>query len=153
LSSINDLSAYLASFYGGGFVILNHNLWVQRRTGGGNMMAATLPDPAQTVAKTDPDIYGWPVKTTDRASAHVPFLSDACFSGYGSAGGVNTDNINVTGHNGALVAARKTSGHAFGKSLGYFSVNLVFADGHVASHKKQAIRGVYNGDTGSGWFY
>jgi prepilin-type N-terminal cleavage/methylation domain-containing protein/prepilin-type processing-associated H-X9-DG protein len=158
MSSIDDLNSYLASYFGGGFVILNHNLWVQRTTPPG-YSPATLPNSTAppTVASTDPAIYGWPRKTTDRASAHVPFLSDACFSGYesGSSGGTSVNNINVTGANNAagLVTARKTSGHTFGKSRGSISVNLVFADGHVTSHNKQAIRGVYLGDSNSGWFY
>jgi prepilin-type processing-associated H-X9-DG protein len=121
------------------------------------MIAGTLPDPSipPTVANTDPAIYGWPVKTTDRASAHVPFLSDTCFSGYGTSGGANVKDINVIGANNAstLVAARKTSGHAYGKSASSISVNLVFADGHVTSHNKQLLRCVYMGDSNSGWFY
>ena len=157
LSSIDDLNRYLASYFGGGFVILNHNLWVNRRPNS-SVISGSLPNPASppTVANTDPAIYGWPVKTTDRASAHVPFLSDTCFSGYatGNPGGTSVDNINVTGANNAagLIAAKKTSGHAYGKSRSV-SVNLVFADGHVASHNKKAIKGVYIGDSNSGWFY
>src|SRR5690349_15486262 len=30
LITIDDLNRYLASFFGGGFVIMNHNLWVRR---------------------------------------------------------------------------------------------------------------------------
>ena len=156
LISIDDLNRYLANYFGGGFVIMNHNLWVNRKPAFANI-AGSLPDPAvpPTVANTDPAIYGWPQKTTDRASARVPFISDACFSGYasGNAGGANVDNINISGANNAatLVAAKKTSGHAFAKSLS--SVNLTFADGHVESHKKQLMKGVYIGDSGSGWFY
>jgi len=156
LSTIADLTNYLSSYFGGGFVIMNHNLWVTRQQTGANMSGLMLPDPTvpPTVAGTDPAIYGWPVKTTDRASAYVPFISDACFSGYGTPGGVNTDNINITGANNAtLPSAKKTSGHVFGKSVGSISVNCSFADGHVASHKKQQMRGVFTGDSGSGWFY
>src|SRR6266481_5034818 len=32
LSNIDDLNRYLASYFGGGFVIMNHNLWVYRRS-------------------------------------------------------------------------------------------------------------------------
>ena len=157
MTTITDLTNYLSSFFGG-FVILNHNLWVERTTGGGNMMAAALPDPTipPTAANTDPAIYGWPIKTTDRASAHVPFISDACYSGYGTPAGLNTDNINVNFPNNdpKLVAAKKTSGHvSSGKSVGTISVNLTFVDGHVESHKKQLMKGVYSGDMNSGWFY
>jgi prepilin-type N-terminal cleavage/methylation domain-containing protein/prepilin-type processing-associated H-X9-DG protein len=156
LSTIDDLNKYLASFFGGNFVIMNHNLWVTRQSTMPSV-AGLLPDPSvpPTVANTDPAIYGWPAKTTDRACAYVPFISDACFSGYGSAGGANVDNINVSGANNApgLVTAQKTSGHVYGKALSSISVNCAFADGHVASHKRQLIRGVFIGDSGSGWFY
>jgi len=156
LSSIDDLNRYLANYFGGSFVIMNNNYWVTRQPSSANM-AGLLPDPSvpPTVANTDPGNYGWPIKATDRASAFVPFISDACFSGYGTPGGPNTDNINIVGANNAttLIAAKKTSGHVFGKSLGGISVNCTYVDGHVASHKKQAIRCVYMGDSNSGWFY
>ena len=158
LGNIDDLNRYLASYFGGGFVIMNHNLWVNRKSNSA-YVAGSVPDPnvPPTVANTDPATYGWPIKTTDRACAYVPFISDACFSGYapGNAGGVNVDNINITGANNAatLISAKKTSGHVFNKSLSSISVNCTYADGHVASHKKQLIRGVYVGDSNSGWFY
>jgi prepilin-type N-terminal cleavage/methylation domain-containing protein/prepilin-type processing-associated H-X9-DG protein len=163
LNNIDDLNRYLSSYFGGGtgtngFVIMNHNLWVNRKSNS-PYIAGSLPDPnvPPTVANTDPAAYGWPIKTTDRACAFVPFISDACFSGYanGNPGGTTVDNINITGANNAatLVSARKTSGHVFNQSRGSISVNCTYADGHVASHKKQLIRGVYIGDSNSGWFY
>jgi prepilin-type N-terminal cleavage/methylation domain-containing protein/prepilin-type processing-associated H-X9-DG protein len=156
MSNPDDLNRYLANYFGGGFVIMNHNLWVNRRSSNPNI-AGMVPDPnvPPTVANTDPATYGWPIKTTDRACPFVPFISDACFSGYGTPGGPNTDNINITGANNAasLVSAKKTSGHVFSRSLGSITVNCTYADGHVASHKKQLIRGVYVGDSNSGWFY
>ena len=160
LNTINDLNLYLANFYGGAFVILNHNLWVERTPGPG-FVPAMLPNPAVgvmpgTVANTDPAFYGWPKKTTDTASAHVPFLSETCFSGYGTAQPYSsTDNINITGASN-IPTAKKTSGHVYGANLGSISVNLVFADGHVDSHKKQFITCVYRGDPNfqnPGFFY
>jgi prepilin-type N-terminal cleavage/methylation domain-containing protein/prepilin-type processing-associated H-X9-DG protein len=159
LSSIDDLNKYLANFYGGSFVILNHNLWVERKPSS-PMVVGILPDPTVgalpgTVANTDPAIYGWPGKATDPASTHVPFLSETCFSGYGTPPTGNTDNINITGANNILTA-KKTSGHVYNKSLGSISVNLVFVDGHVESHKKQLIKCVYRGDPNygnPGFFY
>jgi prepilin-type N-terminal cleavage/methylation domain-containing protein/prepilin-type processing-associated H-X9-DG protein len=164
MNSVADLNRYLAQFFGGlpanptdgqlegALVIMNHNLWVYREKPG---FTGKIPNPAMTVANTDPAIYGWPKKTTDRSSAFVPFMSDACFSGYGTPGGTSTDNINVFGANNSatLIAARKSSGHVTSRSVGSISVNLAFADGHVSSNKKPAIKCVYNGDTGSGWFY
>jgi prepilin-type N-terminal cleavage/methylation domain-containing protein/prepilin-type processing-associated H-X9-DG protein len=156
--TIEDLNKYLSSAFNG-FVILNHNLWVMRTQNTAGFLASQLPDPTigapGTAANTDPASYGWPVKTTDQASAHVPFISDQCFSGYGTPGGLNTDNINLNypNNNSVLTTAKKTSGHVYGKSLGSISVNLTFVDGHVESHKKLLMKGVYNGDSGSGWFY
>jgi len=158
LSSIDDLNKYLASYFGGSFVIMNHNLWVNRKSNSA-YIAGSLPDPnvPPTIANTDPANYGWPIKTTDRASAYVPFISDACFSGYaaGNSGGVNVNNINISGANNAasLVSAKKTSGHVYNRSLSSITVNCTYADGHVASHKQQLIRCVYIGDSNSGWFY
>ena len=158
LSTIDDLNRYLANFFGGGFVIMNHNLWVNRKSTTANVVGS-LPDPSvpPTVANTDPAIYGWPIKTTDRACAYVPFISDACFSGYamGNTGGANVNNINISGANNAatLIAAKKTSGHVYNNSVSSISVNCTYADGHVAAHKKQLLRCVYIGDSGSGWFY
>jgi prepilin-type N-terminal cleavage/methylation domain-containing protein len=158
LITIDDLNRYLANYFGGSFVIMNHSLWVNRKPTIANM-TGSLPDPSvpPTVANTDPALYGWPIKTTDPASAHVPFISDACFSGYGlgNPGGVNVDNINISGANNApsLVAAKKTSGHVYGRSLSGITVNSTFTDGHVAAHKKQFLRAVYVGDSSSGWFY
>jgi prepilin-type N-terminal cleavage/methylation domain-containing protein/prepilin-type processing-associated H-X9-DG protein len=152
--NMDDLIAYLSSYFGG-FVILNHNLWVTRQAPPG--IYGVLPDPSvpPTVAGTDPAIYGWPVKTTDRASAHVPFISDACFSGYGTTAGPSTDKINITAANNAsLPVAKKSSGHVYNKSIGSISVNATYADGHVESHKKQLLRAVFIGDGGNAyWFY
>lgn len=159
--NVADLNSYL-QFFGrlppdatelmlaSALVVMNHNLWVSRK-----YFATTIPDPAQTTPNTDPATYGWPKKTTDRANTYVPFISDACFSGYGTTGDVNTDNINVVGANNQGVAqAKKSSGHVYGKSVSGVSVNLGFADGHVASHKKQEIQGVYlNASQPAGWFY
>ena len=158
LGTIDDLNKYLASYFGGNFVIMNHSLWVNRQSTMANVVGS-LPDPdvPPTVANTDPANYGWPIKTTDRASAYVPFISDACFSGYanGNAGGASVDNINITGANNAstLVAAKKTSGHVYNQKLSTITVNSTYADGHVAAHKKQLLRCVYIGDSNSGWFY
>lgn len=151
MTTISDLNKYLSNFYGG-FVIMNHDLWVERNN---------VPNPKKppTTAGTDPGIWGWPAKYGDRASAHVPFISDQCFSGYGSPTPYNiTDDINITGANNlpSIVAEKKTSGHVYRHSVSSLSVNSVFADGHVESHNKQKIKWVYSGDPGfqnPGFFY
>jgi prepilin-type N-terminal cleavage/methylation domain-containing protein/prepilin-type processing-associated H-X9-DG protein len=164
IGSVTDLNRYLSQFFGGlpanptdaqlegALVIMNHNLWAYRERPG---FTGKIPDPSLTVANTDPAKYGWPRKTTDRANGFVPFMSDACFSGYGTPAGPNTDNINISGANNSatLIQAKKSSGHVSSRSVGSISVNLVFADGHVATQKKPSIRCVYVGDSNSGWFY
>ena len=163
MTSVADLNAYL-QFFGTNpdlsqaLVVMNHNLWVQRRVVsttpfGSVVMGNPIPNPALTTANTDPALYGWPAKTTDRAAAHVPFISDACFAGYGTTPSVNTDNINITfANNPGVAPAKKSSGHVYGGSLGGLSVNLAFADGHVESRKKQKMQGVYKA-ADAGWFY
>ena len=163
MTSVADLNRYLSQFFGGlsanptdvelegALVIMNHNLWVYREKPG---FSGKIPHPGLTTANTDPALYGWPRKTTDKSSALVPFISDACFSGYGTPGGPSLNNINITFANNAstLVQAKKSSGHVSG-GVGSISVNAAFADGHVATRKQQAIKCVYTGDSGTGWFY
>ena len=149
MSSIDDLNLYLGSYFqNSSFIVLNHSLWVKR---------GQYPNPAGIQPNTDPAIYGWPQKTSDRASAKVPFMSDACFSGYatGNPGGANVANINVTGadNDPELKLAKKSSGHAYARSGSSVGVNAVFADGRVESHNRAQIRCVFIGDSGSGWFY
>jgi prepilin-type N-terminal cleavage/methylation domain-containing protein/prepilin-type processing-associated H-X9-DG protein len=159
LSSTDDLNRFLSSYYGGDLVIMNHNLWVQRVSlssspFGGVTASAPLFTSAGTQPNTDPALYGWPAKVTDRASAHVPFISDAAFAGYGTPNSVNSNDINIREANNlaALGYPKKASGHVSGGGVGAISVNLTFADGHVESRKKNSLRCVYKA-TDAGWFY
>jgi prepilin-type N-terminal cleavage/methylation domain-containing protein/prepilin-type processing-associated H-X9-DG protein len=171
LSTIQDLNQFLSSYFGGmgpdptqdqldkALVVMNHNLWVSRRSYqssvfGGSVVSDPLPEPQKTTANTEPAIYGWPEKTSDIAAGKVPFISDACFAGYGTPISTSTDDINITfANNNPLPAAKKSSGHVFGGSVGSIGVNACYADGHVESHRKQAIRGVYLNPGNAGWFY
>jgi len=141
LNTVTDLNNFLKVFFGGGFCVLNHNLWVKRKDAAGNVG----PDPGNIQANTDLALYGLPEKTSDIASAHVPFMSDACFSGYGSTGGTSLNNINITGANNLFVGGtqlkQKSSGHVSGGQIQ--SVNMVFADGHAATHNKRQIQCVW----------
>ena len=153
--SISDLNAYLASFFGGtnnGFVVMNHNYWVQRKPKAG-FFGGGDPDPTYTVANTDPATFGWPGKTTDRAAGVVPMISDACFSGYGSPATKNVSDINTSAaNNPPLPPAQKYSGHCAGTRL--TSVNAAYPDGHVSVHTTPAIQCVYfNAPQNAGWFY
>ncbi len=159
LSSADDLNRFLSSYYGGDLVIMNHNLWVQRVSiswspFGGATPSAPLFTSTGTQPNTDPALYGWPAKTTDRASAHVPFISDACFAGYGTPNSVNSDDINIREANNlaALGYPKKASGHVSSGSVGSIMVNSTFADGHVESRKKQMLKAVFKAQDAS-WFY
>jgi len=158
MSTVDDLNSYLAYF--GSFIVMNHNLWVSRRLTatspfGTVTQGPPLPNPASTTPNTDPAIYGWPAKTTDKAVAHVPFISDACFAGYGTPVSTNPNDININEANNLAVirSPKKSSGHVYAGRLSSISVNMAFADGHVSSHNKISIRGVYLVAGNAGWFY
>lgn len=151
MSSIADLNAFLGSFFGtNNFIVMNHNFWVQRKKAG---FVGADPDSQLTLPNTDPAIYGWPIKTTDRACGHVPIISDACFSGYGSPVTKNLTDINTAfANNNPLPPAQKYSGHCIGSQLK--SVNACYADGHVEGHQFNAIQCIYyNSGQNSYWFY
>jgi prepilin-type processing-associated H-X9-DG protein len=130
---------------------MNHNYWVRRQRQFAGF-GPVLPDPQYNVANTDPAIYGWPIKTIDRGSAHVPFISDACFSGYSTAASKNVTDINTSfANNAPLPPAQKYSGHCIGTTLK--SVNVTYVDGHVESHNSAQIQCVYLDNQPAGWFY
>jgi len=150
MTSISDLNTYLSDFFSGSFVVMNHNLWVKRSKPG--FVNGTVPDPMKTIAGTDPALWGWPVKVTDRASGYVPFISDACFSGYGTTASKNVTDINTAyANNPPLPAAQKYSGHCVGNQLK--SVDAAYVDGHVATHPYNTIQCVYLLPGTAGWFY
>jgi prepilin-type N-terminal cleavage/methylation domain-containing protein len=150
MTTISDLTNYLSSFFTGSFVVMNHSLWVQQKF---NQFASgqILAD-AQAVPNTDTAIYGFPAKSTDRGSSHVPYMSDGCFAGYGTPVDTKVADINLVGANNVPPLPRnKTSGHAIGNTL--VSVNSVYVDGHVVSHNKAQINCVYLNSGAAGWFY
>jgi len=151
MTSIDDLNRYLGNFFGNSFVVMNHNLWIQRSNP--TLFNGSDPSPQYTLANTDPAVYGWPVKSTDRACGHVPIISDACFSGYGSPPTKNLTDINTSyANNSPLPPAQKYSGHCVGNSLK--SVNACYADGHVELHQFNAIQCIYyNSGQNAYWFY
>ncbi len=146
--NVGDLIKYLDSFFGGGSVVMNHAYWVERTAPAG--ISGTVPNITDAVAGTDPANYGFPIKTTDKASAHVPFISDGCFSGYGTTAGKLVSEINTTLANN-LPKAGKYSGHCAGTSLK--SVNVAYVDGHVEAHNINQIQCVVLNSQPAGWFY
>jgi prepilin-type N-terminal cleavage/methylation domain-containing protein len=149
--SVVDLNNYLNKFFGGDFIVMNHNFWVQRSnpTYGISVPSASI---GQLISGTDPYTMGWPKKTTDRAAGLIPMISDACFSGYGSNPTKNIADINTDHANNApLPPAQKYSGHCIGTKIK--SVNAAYPDGHVSLHNEGAIQCVYMAPDGTYWFY
>jgi prepilin-type N-terminal cleavage/methylation domain-containing protein/prepilin-type processing-associated H-X9-DG protein len=145
--TLTDLTNYMYNLVSdSGLFVMNHNLWVSRGTG-----YSQVPNPNYIVPNTDPATYGWPIKATDAASRHVPFLSDSCLSGYGTPGDTLVKDINITTMNN-FPKADKYSGHVNNHQLK--SVNALYADGHVANHGKAQILCVWNDTTQpAGFFY
>jgi prepilin-type N-terminal cleavage/methylation domain-containing protein/prepilin-type processing-associated H-X9-DG protein len=151
--TLQDVNTYMVNLVGvPGLYVMNHNYWVSRKAPPmAGMMSTEVPDPANNVPNTDPYTYGWARKTTDKSGGYVPFISDTCFSGYGSSATANVKDINVTAANN-FAKAKKYSGHVSAGQL--YSVNMAFVDGHVGTHTKQQIKCVYlNSLAPAGWFY
>lgn len=149
----NDLIQYLATFFtGSGDVVMNHTLWAERIAGAG--MLGHDPDTNATVAGTDSRIYGFPRKTTDAASGHVPYISDPAFSGYGTTQSPLVANINTKeANNIPPLPHNKYSGHCMGLTLK--NMNVCYPDGHVDKHNPSQIQCVQTSPNGQpvDWFY
>jgi prepilin-type N-terminal cleavage/methylation domain-containing protein len=159
-----DLTNYMEKLVNDpGLFVMNHNLWVSRKVPNQNVTPVPNPQIGYTIAGTQAaqPIIGWPSKTTDMASKVIPFLSDSCFSGYGTPGNSLVANININYANNFGTPAStqaplidKYSGHIYGKKLD--SVDLVFVDGHVEHHNQSQIQCVYDNVGASPqacWFY
>ena len=146
INDINELITYLNSFFNSE-IVMNHSVWVQ---GGG---ANGILSDGGRIAGTDPMLYGWPKKAGDLASAHVPYMSDGCFAGYGTPASTLVKDINITGANNSpqIILAKKSSGHAYNGTIS--SVDSVWVDGHVETRSKAVLQCIYTGDAGTGWFY
>jgi prepilin-type N-terminal cleavage/methylation domain-containing protein/prepilin-type processing-associated H-X9-DG protein len=152
LGNINDLNTYLNLAFPNGEAIISHNFWVER-PGGPNAPIYLYPFKQSQFVNTVANTIGWPRKTSDKNTSLVPFISDQCYSGYGTTPTVNISDINVTGDtSGSSIYKKKYSGHVNNGIL--LSVNLGFADGHVAVNKRANIQAQYSGDSGAAiWFY
>ena len=150
-----DLIKYLDSFFGGTSVVMNHALWALRVAGPGLLGVDPDTNVMATVAGTDPRTYGFPRKTTDSASGHVPYISDPAFSGYGPIPqSTAVSSINTTGaNNGKLPPAHKYSGHCIGTTLK--NMNVCYPDSHVELHNVNQIQCVQTSPSGNpaDWFY
>ena len=154
IQNMTDLTNAIAKRYPGEMLVY-HAFWIPRYKGGQPQTAyyntstdyypagATFGHQYDNTSDSGKD---WPRKTTDRASAQVPFISDIAFSGTGGPGGAAFDtpqSVNVSD-------VRKDTAHFFNNNLS--SVNLGFVDGHVSTSGKTIISSRYA--TGANtWFY
>jgi prepilin-type processing-associated H-X9-DG protein len=146
----DDLNKFLTARYPDGEAIIDHNYWVRRP--GGPDSSGFFPYGTglnSQFANSEANKVGWPSKNSDRSTAVVPFISDQCYSGYGTTPDTSPSNINISP---STAPDKKTSGHVFNSTLQ--SVNLGFGDGHVESRKLVKIKAQYIGDSGQAcWFY
>lgn len=153
LNNINDLSRYELTFFGGGDVVMNHAIWARRIPPSG-FVGSGVPATNACPVGTDPYVYGFPRKTTDAASGHVPYISDPCFAGQGSTQGTIAADINTTGANNAPPLPKgKYSGHCYGTS--FKNMNVCYPDGHVELHNSAQVVCVQVSANGQplDWFY
>jgi prepilin-type N-terminal cleavage/methylation domain-containing protein/prepilin-type processing-associated H-X9-DG protein len=147
VETVADLETYLDNSQYKGEDKLFHNYWVKRVGGSGS--DGFYPDfdgLNSAYEKTDPGVYGWPYKTTDKCISRVPFISDLLYTTTAQGQvppAAGTQNPLAT-YNPAT-----PMGHYFN---GNFSpINLAFADGHVATHALKQVQTVYN--AGNYWAY
>ncbi len=149
LNSITNLSAFMGGYFGG-FVVMNHTLWVRRFVN--KLTSLPNPLPTYTVLNSVPYVWGWPEKTTDKCCGYVPFITDCCFAGYGTPVSTNIKDLNIVGaNNSPLNTLDKYSGHVFNGTME--SVNAAFADGHVELHGRSQIKCYYQNTGAADWFY
>jgi prepilin-type N-terminal cleavage/methylation domain-containing protein/prepilin-type processing-associated H-X9-DG protein len=158
INTIQDLTNAIAKRYPGETLIY-HSWWVPRSStspapGYNNTSTAyypfTPPFPVTptTYANTSDSGRDWARKTSDRAAAKVPFISDIAFSGTGGPGGTTYDTPNDT----SVDHVRGDTAHFYNSTLN--SVNLGFADGHVSTSPKTQIKSRYLPNSGvNTWFY
>jgi prepilin-type N-terminal cleavage/methylation domain-containing protein/prepilin-type processing-associated H-X9-DG protein len=120
IATINDLNAYYRRQFNN-FAIMQHCWWVPRNAGG-----TVFPVPGANATRSRvPD--GWPRKTEDANAAINPIISDLCV-----AEGFRTN------------VADARVGHSRGTQVQ--SVNTGFADGHVETRVRAAIRWQHAGN-------
>jgi prepilin-type N-terminal cleavage/methylation domain-containing protein/prepilin-type processing-associated H-X9-DG protein len=159
VQTVLELTAYFSAVYPNELSI-NHNWWVPRFGSTPIPMKNGSPDFSQMYPKdwsvlppasypswvknAPSTTYGWPTRSTSRAAALVPFISDKAYSGAGTGlSGNQAMNPDPSTINPA-------SAHFSGGTLN--GVNAAYADGHVEYHNKSKILPAYaNGD--AYWFY
>jgi prepilin-type N-terminal cleavage/methylation domain-containing protein/prepilin-type processing-associated H-X9-DG protein len=119
----------------GGYGKLYHDWWVPRRNSG-NPPGPLFPVPDPNNKYSPAGALPWPSKTSDLSVSQQPIISD-----YAEGGG--STNVNTIPN---------TEAHFYGGSLA--SINLGYADGHVATHNPHQIAWQFSGNGGQqSYFY
>jgi prepilin-type N-terminal cleavage/methylation domain-containing protein/prepilin-type processing-associated H-X9-DG protein len=127
-----------------GETVMIHTWWVPR-VGPQGLYPMRLP--GHTYDNTSDTGYTWPQKTSDKVCTQVPFISDECYAGPGFTPGPNDTANGIT-----TDLIRKDTSHFYSGNIS--SVNLGFADGHVAPDNKSQIKPrQYNNGNANTWFY
>jgi prepilin-type N-terminal cleavage/methylation domain-containing protein len=106
--------------------------WTQRKAGGALFPSLYLPNGNKNPNRNSP--YEWLQKSSDAHASQMPVLTDIVV---GKNGFKSPATLNAVG----LKAVGTGQGHPDGASPNgqIQSVNLVFGDGHAATHQKNAI--------------
>ena len=117
-NSLADLTAYVTSS-GYGFAVCFHSWWVPRRGNAGGLPGSIFP-------ATNPNTNGWPKSLSDPQVNRQPILTDR--------------SANQT----SPLPAKAGEGHPKNGKLK--SINLLFGDGHVETHRFQEVEMRYYGN-------
>jgi prepilin-type processing-associated H-X9-DG protein len=139
ISSVAELNQYFTSPTGrsvnGGYAKLFHDWWVPRQNSGAGGLLFPVPNGPNQSAP--PGALPWPSKQTDFAANQQPIVSDLA-----EASGSTTNVANIP----------SSSAHFTGNNLS--SINVGYADGHVATHTKSTISWQFSGNSGAqSYFY
>jgi prepilin-type N-terminal cleavage/methylation domain-containing protein/prepilin-type processing-associated H-X9-DG protein len=138
ISTVAQLNQYFTATTGrsvnGGYGKLFHDWWVPRQTAVNG--AAYFPTPTGTGDKSPVGTLPWPLKTSDSSVAFQPIISDL-------AEGNGTTNLS---------SIPLTEAHFANGVLN--SINVGYADGHVAAHNNKVITWQFTGNDGAqSYFY
>ena len=116
----------------GYYAKLYHDWWVPRTTG-----SITFPVPNGTDQSAPAGASAWPLKTSDVGAAFQPIISDLA---------------EVLGYSTNVSSIPITDAHFVNGTLN--SVNVGYADGHVATHNQNQITWQFTGNNnGESYFY
>ncbi|MGB7769056.1 MAG: prepilin-type N-terminal cleavage/methylation domain-containing protein [Verrucomicrobiia bacterium] len=120
----------------GGYAKLLHDWWVPRQNRG-SLADQYFPQPDPTGVFSPANELPWPGKTSDKTVSRQPIISDLAENNTGSTNLNSIPNTDAHFYNGVLN-----------------SINVGYADGHVATHNAHQITWQFSGNGGKdAYFY